>query len=98
MLTMKYKARLDGESVREFSRAIGSYAFTQTGDYVQFLAFDNERGDGTPDVWSGWKTTPQADMVPVSIFVMNDAGATVAVYHYNDNRPEPDPQSLPVAA
>ena len=98
MLTMKYKMRLSGDETLEFARQIGSYSFKEFGDYVQFLAFDDTRADGTPDVWSGWKTTPKDDMVPVRIFVMNDAGSTVASFCFNDERPKDAAHSLDKAA
>lgn len=88
MFTMKYKMRISGCETREYSRQIGSYTFREFADnYVQFCAYDDIRGDGAPDVWAGY-TKPKNDyMVPVSIFVMNDNGSTIASFHFNDTRP-----------
>lgn len=82
MLTMKHIMQpKQGERV-EFCRAIGCYAVKRKDGYFQFLAYDHRDTD-TPDVWGGWDTGERFEN-PVlgSIYIMNEAGSTIADYRY----------------
>jgi hypothetical protein len=90
MLTMKHIMRQrQGECV-EFVRAIGCYAVKRKDGYFQFLAYD-QRDTDTPDVWSGWTDTDGTDMVAATIYIMNEAGSTVANYGYSMRANEVEP-------
>lgn len=101
MLTMKHIMRPNHGESAEYVRQIGSYLFKTKDDYVQFLAFDDKDGDGSPAVWSGWRTGDKfKNPVVGTIYIMNDVGATVANYRYVSDLDEmdalwPEPSSPP---
>lgn len=82
MLTMKHIMRPKAGESAEFSRPIGCYAVKRKDGYFQFLAYD-QRDTDTPDVWGGWDSGDQFENPVVgTIYVMNEAGATIANYRY----------------
>jgi hypothetical protein len=82
MLTMKHVMCPEPGGRSEFARSIGCYAVKRKDGYFQFLAYD-KRDTDTPDVWSGWDSDRDfKDPVVGTIYVMNEAGATIANYSY----------------
>lgn len=88
MLTMKHIMTPRVGKSSEFCRPIGCYAVKRQDGYFQFLAYERRDTD-TPDVWSGWDNEKDfADPVLGNIYVMNEAGATVATFRYFMNGAE----------
>lgn len=82
MFTMKHIMRPRAGEAAEFSRPIGCYVIKRKDGYSQFLAYAEDEHDA-PDVWGGWDNGDKFENPVVGqIYVMNEAGATIANYRY----------------